>query len=148
SRQETRAICPIFPRVEVPARKPLGEDGLMTLDESIQGMRLQVMRRAAEIGVSAACREAGISRPLFYRWGNRLSRYGLDGLDPRRLKARPGPAPQSPRDRAPIPGRRDRRSDVGSGATGGLRATAVAPARGAQHAAAAVASPWSRHSAS
>jgi transposase InsO family protein len=68
----------------------------MTLDESIQGMRLQVMRRAAEIGVSAACREAGISRTLFYRWQHRLSRYGVDGLHPRRLKARPGPAPQLP----------------------------------------------------
>src|SRR5262249_60920104 len=68
----------------------------MTLDESIQGMRLQVMRRAAEIGVSAACREAAISRTLFYRWEHRLSRYGVDGLHPRRLKARPGPAPQLP----------------------------------------------------
>jgi transposase InsO family protein len=66
----------------------------MTLDESIQGMRLQVMRRAATVGVSAACREAGISRTLFYRWQHRLSRYGLDGLHPRRLRARPGPAPQ------------------------------------------------------
>ena len=68
----------------------------MTHDESIQGMRLQVMRRAAEIGVSAACREAAISRTLFYRWEHRLSRYGVDGLHPRRLKARPGPAPQLP----------------------------------------------------
>ena len=68
----------------------------MTLDESIQGMRLQVMRRAAAIGVSAACREAGISRTLFYRWQHRLSRYGVDGLHPRRLRARPGPAPQLP----------------------------------------------------
>src|SRR5437870_2920272 len=59
-------------------------------------MRLQVMRRAAAIGVSAACREAGISRTLFYRWQNRLSRYGVDGLHPRRLQARPGPAPQLP----------------------------------------------------
>jgi len=66
----------------------------MTVDESIQGMRLQVMRRASEIGASAACREAGISRTLFYRWQHRLSRYGVDGLHPRRLKARPGPAPQ------------------------------------------------------
>jgi transposase InsO family protein len=68
----------------------------MTLDESIQGMRLQVMRRAAAIGVSAACREVGISRTLFYRWQHRLSRYGVDGLHPRRLRARPGPAPQLP----------------------------------------------------
>ena len=66
----------------------------MTLDESIQGMRLQVIRRAAEIGVSATCHEAGISRTLFYRWQHRLSRYGVDGLHPRRVRARPGPSPQ------------------------------------------------------
>lgn len=66
----------------------------MTLDESIQGLRLQVIRRATEVGVSAACREAAISRTLFYRWQARLSRYGVDGLHPRRLRARPGPAPR------------------------------------------------------
>ena len=44
----------------------------MTLDESIQGMRLRVMQRAEALGVSAACREAGISRTLFYRWRRRL----------------------------------------------------------------------------
>jgi transposase InsO family protein len=66
----------------------------MTLDESIQGMRLRVMQRAEAIGVSAACREAGISRTLFYRWRRRLQRYGVDGIHPRRLRAQPGPAPQ------------------------------------------------------
>lgn len=66
----------------------------MTLDESIQGMRLQVIRRASEIGPSAACREAGISRTLFYRWEKRLALYGVDGLHPRRQGARPGPPPQ------------------------------------------------------
>jgi len=66
----------------------------MTLDESIQGMRLQVIRRAAEVGVSAACREAGISRTLFYRWQKRISLYGVDGLHPRRHRAQPGPMPQ------------------------------------------------------
>jgi transposase-like protein len=54
----------------------------MTLDESIQGMRLHVIRRAADVSVSAACREAGISRTLFYRWQQRLSQYGVDGLHP------------------------------------------------------------------
>src|SRR5438477_702488 len=91
-----RVTGPIVPRVEVRPRKPLWEDGLMTLDESIQGMRLQVIRRAAVVGVSAACREVGISRTLFYRWQQRLSRYGVDGLHPRRLHAQPGPAPQLP----------------------------------------------------
>jgi transposase InsO family protein len=66
----------------------------MTLDESIQGMRLRVIKRAEGIGVSAACREAGISRTLFYRWRQRLQRYGVDGVHPRRRRARPGPRPQ------------------------------------------------------
>jgi hypothetical protein len=34
----------------------------MTLDESIQGMRLQVIRRATQIGVSAACAEGALER--------------------------------------------------------------------------------------
>ena len=63
----------------------------MTLDESVQGMRLQVIRRAAEVNVTTACREAGISRTLFYRWQHRLALYGVDGLHPRRRQGRPGP---------------------------------------------------------
>jgi len=59
----------------------------MTLDESIPGMRIQVIRRAVAIGASAACQEAGISRTLFYRWEQRLSRYGVEGLHPRRAVA-------------------------------------------------------------
>ena len=63
----------------------------MTLDESVHGMRLRVIERAQAVGnVSAVCRELGISRTLFYRWGNRLERYGADGLHPRRQRARPG----------------------------------------------------------
>jgi len=109
----------------------------MTLDESIQGMRLQVIRRATQIGVSAACGEAGISRTLFYRWQHRLSRYGIDGLHPRRLRARPGRRPQ-------LPPQVERRllavaiaeATRGRAAAGGLRPTAVAAAGGGQHGAA------------
>jgi transposase len=68
----------------------------MTLDEGIQGMRLQVIRRAAEVGVTTACEEAGISRTLFYRWQNKLTLYGVDGLHPRRQRGRPGPRPELP----------------------------------------------------
>src|SRR5581483_11892783 len=54
-------------------------------------------RRAQALGnVSAACREAGISRTLFYRWRQRFERYGLDGLHPRRRQARRGRPPQTP----------------------------------------------------
>src|SRR5256885_15968393 len=63
----------------------------MTLDDSILGLRLRVMRRAQEAGVSAACREVGISRTVFYRWRKRLERHGADGLPPR-----PRPPPRGP----------------------------------------------------
>src|SRR5260370_21334476 len=87
-------MWPIVPRVTTPWKGPLWEDRPMSVDESIQGMRLRVMQREETMGVSAACREAGISRTLFYRWRQRLQRYGVDGVHPRRLRARPGPAPQ------------------------------------------------------
>lgn len=63
----------------------------MTLDEKVHGLRRHVIQRAAQLGnVSRACREAGISRALFYRWRQRLERYGQDGVHPRRHRARPG----------------------------------------------------------
>ena len=62
----------------------------MTLEDSIHGMSVRVMRRAQELGnVSAACREAGISRTLFYRWRQRCERYGVDGLHPRSSRLPP-----------------------------------------------------------
>jgi len=116
----------------------------MTLDESLQGMHLQLMRRAAEIGVSAACREAGSladavlslaasAESLRRRW--------------------PGPAtPQSPAGagtaagacgRAAAVGRGDRRSDVARGAARGLRPAPLAAAHCGEHNAAAAATPRS-----
>lgn len=56
----------------------------MTLEASVLRQRLAILRRAQQLGnVSRACREAGISRTLFYRWKRRLLRYGPDGLRPR-----------------------------------------------------------------
>src|SRR6266567_9129305 len=69
----------------------LWEDGPMTLDESVHGMRLRVIERAQVQGnVSAVCRELGISRTIFYRWRQRLERYGIDGVHPRRQRAQAG----------------------------------------------------------
>ena len=67
----------------------------MTLEDKVHALRLHVLRRAAELGnVSAACREAGISRTMFYRWKERFTLYGSDGLHPRRTAKRPGrPSP-------------------------------------------------------
>ena len=45
----------------------------MPLEEKVHGLRLHVIRRAQALGhVSQACREAGISRALFYRWQQRV----------------------------------------------------------------------------
>ena len=56
----------------------------MTLEDSVRHHRLQIMQRAAQLrNVARACQEAGISRTLFYRWRQRLLRYGPEGLRPR-----------------------------------------------------------------
>ena len=63
----------------------------MTLEDKVHAFRLHVLRRAEELGNgSAACREAGISRTVFYRWRRRFVQYGADGLHPRRTALRPG----------------------------------------------------------
>ena len=67
----------------------------MTLEDKVHALRLHVLRRAEELGnVSAACREAGISRTVFYRWRKRFVLYGPDGLHPRHTEARRGRPPQ------------------------------------------------------
>ncbi len=69
----------------------------MTLEDRVQALRLLAFRRAQELGnVSAACRELGISRSLFYRWKGRFERYGADGLHPKRTHARRGRPPEVP----------------------------------------------------
>lgn len=63
----------------------------MTLEDKVHITRLHVLQRAKDLGnVSAACREAGISRSLYYRWRKRFELYGRDGLHPRRTAKRPG----------------------------------------------------------
>ena len=60
----------------------------MTLDDSIQGIRLRALELAKELGsVTEACEQLGISRSLFYRWRKRFESYGADGLHPKRTRA-------------------------------------------------------------
>jgi hypothetical protein len=94
-----------------------------------------VLERAAAIGVSAACRDASISQSLFYWWRQRFQRYGPDGVNPRRRRAPPRPAPQLPPavERRVLAGS-DRRGALGRPTAGGLRAAAVAAAYRGQHA--------------
>ena len=57
----------------------------MTLAESIQGFRLRVLREAVRTGnVAETCRRHEVSRTLFYRWRQRLTQYGADGVVPKR----------------------------------------------------------------
>jgi transposase InsO family protein len=63
-------------------------DGPMTLEDKVHSFRLLLFRRAQELGnVSAACRELGVSRSLYYQLRQRFLRYGTDGLHPKRRKA-------------------------------------------------------------
>ena len=66
----------------------------MTLEDKVHAFRLHILRCADELGnVSAACREAGISRTVFYRWRKRFVLYGADGLHPRQTGERRGRPP-------------------------------------------------------
>ena len=63
----------------------------MTLEDSIHSQRLRVLRTAERLGnVSAACRQYGMSRTVFYRLRRRLEQYGPDGVHPKRQRARCG----------------------------------------------------------
>jgi transposase InsO family protein len=63
----------------------------MTLEDSIHSQRLRVLRAAEQLGnVSAACRQFGMSRTVFYRLRRRLELYGPDGVHPKRQGARRG----------------------------------------------------------
>jgi transposase InsO family protein len=67
----------------------------MTLEESIQGFRLRVLREATRTGnVSATCVRYEVSRTLFYRWRRRFEQYGADGLRPKRRGPHRGRPPQ------------------------------------------------------
>jgi transposase InsO family protein len=66
----------------------------MTLEDSIHSQRLRVLRAAEQLGnVTAACRQFGMSRTVFYRLRRRLEQYGPDGVHPKRRGARPGRPP-------------------------------------------------------
>jgi transposase InsO family protein len=63
----------------------------MTLEQSIQGYRLQVLAEAERTGnVSAVCRQFAISRTVFYEWRRTFRRYGRDGLRPKPQQGRRG----------------------------------------------------------
>jgi hypothetical protein len=69
-------------------------DAAVTLEDKVHAFRLRLFQRAEELGnISAACREAGISRSLYYQLRGRFQRYGSDGLHPKHRQGRPGRPP-------------------------------------------------------
>ena len=53
----------------------------MTKDQMIFNHRLSLLSRAKSINnISAACREAGVSRTYYYKWMARFLTYGSQGL--------------------------------------------------------------------
>jgi Helix-turn-helix domain len=71
------------------------EVATVTPADIIYRRRVRVIERAAEVGVSRACGEAGVSRTSYYRWCARASRYGLSALMPKDRRPPPCP-PRSP----------------------------------------------------
>ena len=67
----------------------------MTPMDIIYQRRVHIIERAAVVGVSRACREAGVSRTSYYRWCHRASRYGLSALLPKDRR-RPVVSTQTP----------------------------------------------------
>ena len=55
----------------------------MTPDQIIHARRAHVLDQAARIGVSAACKAAGVSRTSYYRWVAKAEKYGLAALLPK-----------------------------------------------------------------
>ncbi len=66
----------------------------MTLEDRVHLQRLRLFGRVEELSnVSAACREAGVARSLYYQLRSRYLRYGSDGLHPKHRRGRSGRPP-------------------------------------------------------
>jgi transposase InsO family protein len=52
----------------------------MSHDDVLYGYRLRLFALAGEIGVRAACRTMGVHHSTYYRWKQRVERWGLEAL--------------------------------------------------------------------
>ena len=52
----------------------------MTKDDVLFGYRLRLFTLAGEIGVRAACRAMGVHHSTYYRWKEKVDRWGLEAL--------------------------------------------------------------------
>ena len=55
----------------------------MSKDDVLFGYRLRLFALAGEIGVRAACRAMGVHHSTYYRWAEKVERWGLEALRPR-----------------------------------------------------------------
>lgn len=55
----------------------------VTPAQIIHARRAHVLEQAALVGVTAACRAAGVSRKSYYEWAEVAARYGLEALTPK-----------------------------------------------------------------
>ena len=55
----------------------------MSKDDVLFGYRLRLFALAGEIGVRPACRAMGVHHSTYYRWAERVERWGLEALRPR-----------------------------------------------------------------
>jgi transposase InsO family protein len=52
-------------------------------DDVLYGYRLRLFALAGEIGVRPACRAMGVHHSTYYRWAEKVKRWGLESLRPR-----------------------------------------------------------------
>lgn len=55
----------------------------MSKDDVLYGYRLRLFALAEEIGVRPACRAMGVHHSTYYRWAEKVERWGLEALRPR-----------------------------------------------------------------
>jgi transposase len=55
----------------------------MSEDDVLFGYRLRLFALAGEIGVRPACRAMGVHHSTYYRWAEKVERWGLEALRPR-----------------------------------------------------------------
>ena len=55
----------------------------MSKDDVLFGYRLRLFALAGEIGVRPACRAMGVHHSTYYRWAEKVERWGLEALRPR-----------------------------------------------------------------
>ena len=55
----------------------------MSEDHVLFGYRLRLFALAGEIGVRRACRAMGVHHSTYYRWAEKVERWGLEALRPR-----------------------------------------------------------------